>query len=536
FDDIFTKRIAEANEFYKQISPEIHHKDSEHIRKAAFSGLLWNKQYYNYNIQQWLNGDKYQPEPPQDRKQGRNSNWQNLKADDIISMPDKWEYPWFAAWDLAFQTIAFAEIDLEFAKKQIMLLFTDNYYCSDGRLPAYEWKFNDINPPVQAMAVVEICKTEKRRTGKIDLNFLETMFPLLLKNYQWWVKREDANHNNVFEGGFLGLDNISIFNRSEGIPQGGRLDQADGTAWMALFSLNMLEISLILTERDLKYENDCINFFNQFELIANSLHKISAIWADKNDLDNGFFYDVLHLPDHRKIPLKIRSIAGIIPMLAVSCISNEALKNAPAFKKLLHSYEKKECKYQIIDKEEKSDKIILSLLTPQQLKALLPVLFDENEMLAPGGIRSLSKFYEKGFSINIDSINYSLNYSSAESPNSMYGGNSNWRGPVWMPLNYLIVNTLKSYYEYYDDSLKFTFDTKEINLKKAAEILSGRLTSIFKLQKNGIRAFNGNEKTYQSPEFKDLVLFYEYFDGETSKGLGASHQTGWTALIALLLD
>jgi hypothetical protein len=449
-------------------------------------------------------------------------------------MPDKWEYPWFAAWDLAFHSIAIAEVDIPFAKKQLLLLFGKNYFAADGQLPAYEWNFSDVNPPVQALAALEICRIEKNRFGQVDLNFLSTIFPLLLQNYTWWLNREDANHNNVFEGGFLGLDNISVFDRSNGLPEAGRLDQADGTAWMAMFSLNMLEIALKLTKSDIKYEEDCIRFFNHFIKIANSLHQIANIWADNDFFDDGFFYDVLQLPDGRSVPIKLRSIAGIIPLLAVFCIGKEELKHTPRLQQLLSNFERDNCRYQIVDDIPEKEMTMLSLLTPVQLQALLPVLFNENEMLSPGGIRSVSKVYESGFVLDIDGVDYGLKYKPGESDNGMYGGNSNWRGPVWMPLNYLIVRSLKTYANFYGKEIAFSFEENKISIEEAAAELSQRLINMFLLTANGSRPVHGEYAIYQSAYFKDLILFYEHFHAETSHGIGASHQTGWTGLAALL--
>ena len=538
FDNSFTacfeKRKAEANAFYKGLVKENETAQHADVRRQALAGMLWSKQFYYYDVATWLKGDANQPIPPPQRWQGRNANWQQFKAANIISMPDKWEYPWFAAWDLAFHSIAIAEVDIGFAKKQLLLLFGENYLSPDGQLPAYEWNFSDVNPPVQALAALEICRIEKSRFGKIDTSFLQTIFPLLLKNYNWWLSREDANNNNVFEGGFLGLDNISVFDRSHGLPEGGRLDQADGTAWMALFSLNMLEIALLLCETDSKYEDDCITFFNHFVQIAGSLQQIAAIWADSDTHDDGFFYDVLQLPDGRSIPVKLRSIAGIIPLLAVLHISKEQLKRTPRLHQLICNFENTNTRYQIVDDAPDKNAALLSLLTPQQLQSLLPVLFDESEMLSPGGIRSVSKVYENGFVLDIDGQDYGLRYMPGESDNGMYGGNSNWRGPVWMPLNYLIVRALKIYAQFYDQQISFSFLGTPIFIADAAGELAQRLMSMFLPGDNGNRPIHGRYDIYQTEHFEDLILFYEHFHGETSHGIGASHQTGWTGLAAVL--
>ncbi len=534
FANCFEQRKQETDNFYKGLKKEQESTSHAEVRRQALAGMLWSKQFYYYDVATWLKGDANQPTPPIQRWLGRNANWLDFKAASIISMPDKWEYPWFAAWDLAFHAIAIAEVDSAFAKKQLLLLFGKNYLSPDGQLPAYEWNFSDVNPPVQALAALEICRIEKERFGKIDMSFLQNIFPLLLKNYHWWLSREDANCNNVFEGGFLGLDNISVFDRSNGLPKSGRLDQADGTAWMAMFSLNMLEIALQLCETDSKYEEDCITFFNHFVQIADSLQQIAAIWADDNIIDDGFFYDVLQMPDTRSIPVKLRSIAGIIPLLAVLHISKEQLKHTPRLQQLIHNFENTNTRYQIVDDAPEKNTTLLSLLTPQQLEALLPVLFDENEMLSAGGIRSVSKVYENGFTLSVDGQEYQLKYMPGESDNGMYGGNSNWRGPVWMPLNYLMVRALKIYAQFYGQQISFNFLGTSIFITDGAGELAQRLMSMFLPGENGGRPIHGAYDIYQTKYFEDLILFYEHFHGETSHGIGASHQTGWTGLAAVL--
>ncbi len=534
FTACFNKRRAEADEFYEAIKKENETAAHAAVRRQALAGMLWSKQFYYYDVRNWLKGDAGQPVPPAERWEGRNANWMGFNAADIISMPDKWEYPWFAAWDLAFHTIVIAIADAAFAKKQLLLLFDSNYSAPDGQLPAYEWNFSDVNPPVQALAALEICRIEKENTGKFDADFLQTIFPLLLKNYNWWLSRQDANHNNIFEGGFLGLDNISVFDRSSGLPEGGRLDQADGTAWMALFSLNMLEIALLLCERDPAYEDVCITFFNYFVQIADSLQQIAQVWADGDANDDGFFYDVLQLPDGRSIPVKLRSIAGIIPLLAVLHIDKKQLKNTPRLEQIICHFENTNQRYQIVDDAPDKNATLLSLLTPQQLRALLPVLFNENEMLSPGGIRSLSKIYESGFVLDIDGKDYGLKYTPGESDNGMYGGNSNWRGPVWMPLNYLILRALRLFDKFYGAEVTFIFSGSETLMSGAASELSQRLINIFLKNDSGNRPVHGQYDIYKTKHFENLILFYEHFHGESAHGIGASHQTGWTGLAALL--
>ncbi len=538
FDDTFTEtfkiRQAEADLFYKEINDAEETTHHANVRRQAIAGMLWSKQFYYYDVAAWLQGDENLPSPPQKRWSGRNSKWTNFKAADIISMPDKWEYPWFAAWDLAFHSMAIAMVDIQFAKKQLLLLFSENHFAANGQLPAYEWNFSDVNPPVQALAALEICSIEKKRFGKMDCHFLQTIFPLLLKNYNWWLTQEDDNKNNVFEGGFLGLDNISVFDRSNGLPEGGKLDQADGTAWMAMFSLNMLEIALILSETDNTKDNDCIMFFNHFVKIGYSLHQISNVWADDDTHDDGFFYDVLQLPDGRSVPVKLRSIGGIIPMLAAFTFNNTQLKNTPKFLAVLQNYKNDNCRYQIVNSDVNNENFMLSLLTVAQLNALLPVLFSEAEMLSSGGIRSISKVYENGFVLDIDGMDYGLTYTPGESDNGMYGGNSNWRGPVWMPLNFLIVRALKTYAKFYKNDIQFNFFDKQISIGEAATELSQRLMKMFLPINQGKRPVHGNYDIYATKHFEDLILFYEHFHAETSHGIGASHQTGWTGLAALL--
>ncbi len=534
FENIFEIRKQEAAIFYTEIIGENISEEQENLRLQSFASMLWSKQYYYYDVNTWLNGDVHLPATAPQRLYGRNANWLHFKAADIISMPDKWEYPWFAAWDLAFHSMALAAIDISFAKKQLLLLFGDNYFNTNGQLPAYEWNFSDVNPPVQAIAALEICRIEQLRFGKTDYDFLQKIFPLLLQNYNWWLTQKDDKEHSVFEGGFLGLDNVSVFDRSHGLPEGGKLYQADGTAWMAMFSLNLLEIALILTKVDKKYDEHCIKFFNEFVKIADSLQAIAKIWQDVDTWDDGFFYDVLALADGRHIPVKLRSIAGIIPMLASCSIHIEQLNNAPLFAAHLHKFNNINDFYQIVDEAANNDHIMLSLLTPFQLQALLPVLFNEGEMLAPGGIRSMSKIYENGFVLDIDGVDYGLKYLPAESDNNMYGGNSNWRGPVWMPLNYLIVRALKSFESYYHKDIQFSFNNNLITLSDAADELSSRLLKMFLPNENGYRPIHGGNEIYKNEHFKNLILFYEHFDAENGRGVGASHQTGWTGLAALL--
>ncbi len=541
FNTIFDNRAKECADFYDEIYclgfkiPDSRATDLKSVsalsrttnadalkqlKKQALAGLLWSKQYYNYDVSRWLSGDYHENV----RQDIRNANWRNLKIEEIFLMPDTWEYPWFAAWDLAFHAIAVAEVDVAFAKKQVALLLSDAYLSPDGQIAAYEWSFSDLNPPVQAMAALEIFKKDEQK----DLVFLENIFEQLLKNYHWWLRREDADNNNLFTGGFLGLDNISVFDRSNGLPQGATLEQADATAWMALFSLNMLEMAIELSKNDPKYDDYCVFFFEKFAKIAESLHAVSSVWADADTTDDGFFYDVLKLSDGRAVPIKIRSLVGVIPALSVLKVSKSSLRNLPKFKAVLEGFDASHNRFMILENDSKKDDFLFSLLTINQLESLTKILLDENEMLGHGGIRSLSKVYENGFSVDVDGQSYAIEYVAGESTSGMYGGNSNWRGPIWKPINYLIVKSLQVYSDYFKEQTS-------LMVHQAPATIKERLVSMFLEDENGHRPIHGQADIYQDEHFKELILFYEHFHGDTSRGLGASHQTGWTALVASLL-
>jgi hypothetical protein len=536
FDEVFIKRIAEADEFYSQL---IQSKDLDlkNIQRQAFAGMLWNKQFYYFDIPSWLNGDKGQPPPPEERKSGRDSDWLTLNNEDIISMPDKWEYPWYATWDLAFHCIPLATLDAQFAKDQLILLLREWYMSPNGQLPAYEWSFSDVNPPVHAWACLQVYKTDKERSGVADTLFLERVFQKLLINFTWWVNRKDRFDNNVFEGGFLGLDNIGLFDRNN-VPGGGVLQQADGTAWMGMYCLNMLEIALELAQSNKAYEDLATKFFEHFTYIASSLNQISRDFPGAWDEEEGFFYDVLKMPNGEFIPLKVRSLVGLTTLFSVHVIDKELLEKVPEFHRRLKwfvRYRQKNNQYQVIEDIDEKEGILLSLVPFKRLKKILAALLDENEFLSPHGIRSLSKIHQQPYTLVIDGKEFGLNYQPGASRSDLFGGNSNWRGPVWMPMNYLLIQALEKYHSYYQDELIVELPARSgnrVNLKTVADELRKRLTANFVMDHEGKRVFNGANLLSSEEYFKDLILFYECFNGDTGKGIGASHQTGWTGLIA----
>ncbi|MEP7109366.1 MAG: glucosidase [Ferruginibacter sp.] len=542
FEKVFDSRIQEADEFYRDVSAT-KETDLFNIQRQAFAGMLWSKQYFNIDIPRWLNGDPGNPPPPGARKHGRNHQWSSLNNEDIISMPDKWEYPWYAAWDLAFHCVPLSMVDPRFAKDQLILFLREWYMHPNGQLPAYEWAFNDVNPPVHAWSCIQVYKIDKAATGKGDIQFLERVFQKLLINFTWWVNRKDHKGNNVFEGGFLGLDNIGVFDRSNTIPGGGVLEQADGTSWMAMYCLNMLEIALEISQYNSSYEDVATKFFEHFVYIAESLNRIGVDWTGSWDDGEGFFYDVLSLPDGRYIPVKVRSLVGLSTLFAVLVLKKETLEKLPDFYsrlKWFQRYREKNMEYLVIEGLNEKDDILLSLVPQHRLKKLLKALLDEKEFLSPGGIRSISRIHEHGYSVSIDGQEFGLDYQPAEGNTSLFGGNSNWRGPVWMPMNYLIVLALKQYCDYYGDDCKVEFPTgsgNELLLSEVSVEIAKRLVSIFQLREDGHRPVNDNYAIYRDdPHFKDLVLFYEYFHGDTARGVGATHQTGWTGVVAELIN
>lgn len=541
FETVFTSRIEEADEFYNELCVE--DKDLKFIQRQAFAGMLWSKQYYNIDVPRWLDGDPGQPTPPEIRKKGRNCNWLTLNNEDIISMPDKWEYPWYAAWDLAFHCVPFALLDPDFAKNQLILFLREWYMRPNGQLPAYEWSFSDVNPPVHAWACLQVYRLDKEKTGKGDIDFLKKVFHKLLINFTWWVNRKDHKENNVFEGGFLGLDNIGVFDRSTFIPGGGNLEQADGTSWMAMYSLNMLDMALEIAQEDSTFEDVATKFFEHFVYIAESLNRMGEDWTGAWDEQEGFFYDILANPDGSYIPLKVRSLVGLTSFFATLILDKERLRNVPDFVKRLEwfrNYRLQNQSYIVIEELKDNEEIILSLTPRKRLERLLKALLDENEFLSPGGIRSVSKIHDNPYSVKIYGAEYELKYEPGESANSLFGGNSNWRGPVWMPMNYLLIQSLRTLFQCYGVSVGAACPANcDIlsNLDQIADNISDRLISLFRPDQNGKRPIHGDNHLYQNdPHFKNLILFYEYFHGENGRGIGASHQTGWTGLIAELID
>jgi hypothetical protein len=533
---LFAQRRKESDAFYEKIIPSACLPDLKQVLKQAYSGLLWNKQYYHLDIDRWLNKSDGITPVSEERKNGRNHNWIYLKNQDVIVMPDKWEYPWYAAWDTAFHCIPMTEIDPLFAKNQLLLLMREWYMNPQGQLPAYEWNFSDVNPPVHAFCALQVYEIEKARTGTGDLEFLKKVFQKLTINFTWWANREDANGNNIFEGGFLGLDNIGLFNRSS-LPNGALLEQADGTSWMGMYALNMLDMALEISMHDPSYEDSCTKFYEHFVLIAEALNQL-VLWDEKDR----FFYDKLLIDGGESVSLKVRSVVGLIPMLAVSRISKEKLQKLPDFKKRmdwLKTYRTNNQQYLPNEDRENEDDILLSLVHKERLVCLLDYMLDESEFLSGYGIRGLSKQYaEKPYELTIQGHSFSIAYDPGDATSGLFGGNSNWRGPVWMPINFLIIKALRTYAAFYGDSLKLPFPTgssASLDLNSIADGLTHRLLGLFGADGQGRRpVFGGDNAFYQRPENKNLLLFYEYFHGDNGRGLGASHQTGWTALITHL--
>jgi hypothetical protein len=538
FEQIFTTRKKEADDFYAAIVSKQVSNDMVQIQRQALAGLLWSKQYYAFDVEEWLHRSDGIAPISDNRLKGRNHDWQHLKNQDIISMPDKWEYPWYAAWDLAFQCISMAVVDAGFAKHQLLLIMREWYMKPDGQLPAYEWNFSDVNPPVHAWAALQVYTIEKNETGTGDIAFLKKIFQKLLINFTWWINRKDRNGNNIFEGGFLGLDNIGVFNRSF---HGGnmQLAQADGTSWMGTYALNMMDIALEIAVHDESFEDTVTKFFEHFILIAESLNE-HHLWNEEDK----FFYDVLFTPGAPPLPLRIQSVVGLTSLFAVSTISKNKLDKLKDFKKRsswFENYRKNNGKFWPNEERSDGEEILLSLIRKDRLVYLLERLLDENAFLSEGGIRALSKFHEQHpYSVTVDGNDYSISYDPGDSTSDIFGGNSNWRGPVWLPINFLIIQSIKRYGTFYGDSLQVEYPTgsgNKINLCQAANELAKRVISLFSKDEEGQRRiYNHYNWFYQQRGNEDLVLFYEYFHGDTGKGLGASHQTGWTALVARLIS
>lgn len=541
FDEVFSRRQDENDAFYTSVIPEHLNDDHKKLAKNAFSGLLWTKQFYYIDVFKWLYGEPGGHKPYRDNK--RNANWKHLTNRNILSMPDKWEYPWYAAWDLAFHATTFAHIDPDFAKRQLLLMLRENYMHPNGQIPAYEWNFSDVNPPVHAWGVWQVYETDKERTGVADYDFLERAFQKLLMNFTWWVNQKDVNGINLFEGGFLGLDNIGVFDRNH-LPSGIKnLQQADATSWMAMFSLNMLRISLELANQNLAYEESAAKFFRHFLNIAWAMHHIGekdiSLWDD----EDAFYYDVVQLDNGKSEKLKVRSLVGIIPLLAVEVIGTEIFDQMQEFKTravgIMRSRPDLEKLITHIEEKSENGKHLFALMRGYRLENLLNRLLDENEFLSDYGIRSLSKYHENNpYKFGYNGSQHIISYEPGESSNEMFGGNSNWRGPIWFPLNYIIIKALLKYYDFYGDSVTYDFPTgsgNKLNLKQIAYALKDRLLKLFERDEAGKYRYHQDEVFASDMNFKDLHLFYEFFHGDNGKGLGASHQTGWTALIANLL-
>jgi len=542
---IFDMREAEADEFYNDIAPKGLTPDVKQVQREAFAGLLWTKQYYHYIVEDWLNGDETAPPPPAERKGGRNSTWTHLYNDDILSMPDKWEYPWYASWDSAFHVIPFAMIDPDFAKKQLVLLTREWYMHPNGQIPAYEWDFNDVTPPVHAWAAYRIYKIERRMYGRADREFLERVFQKLLLNFTWWVNRKDPKGQNVFQGGFLGLDNIGVFDRSKELPTGGHIKQSDSTSWMAMYCLNMLVIAIELAKENLAYEDIASKFFEHFIYIAYAMNHRNEAVPGLWDEDDGFYYDILHLPDNRVEFLKVRSLVGLIPLLGVLTLEPEIVDKMPGFKKRMKWFidNRPDLKSDVASMEKPGvgQRLLLALVNEERFPRILSRMLDENEFLSPYGIRSISRYHkDHPYVLNVNGQEHRVSYEPAESTSSIYGGNSNWRGPIWWPLNYILIEAIQRFSHYYGDDFKVECPTgsgKYMTLWEVSQEISRRLMRIFTPDSNGVRTADCLRERPEAKGFYDAhPLFYEYFHGDNGKGLGASHQTGWTAIVAKLIQ
>ncbi len=534
FDDVSAAREAEADEFYAELTPAGASDDEALVLRQALAGMLWAKQFYHLDVQRWLDGDPAGPQPPESRKNGRNHEWTHLNNADVISMPDKWEYPWYAAWDLAFHCVSLAHVDPEFAKSQLILLCREWYMHPNGQLPAYEWAFGDVNPPVHAWAALRVYEI----AGDEDFDFLERIFHKLLLNFTWWVNRKDAEGNNLFEGGFLGLDNIGPFDRSA-LPVSGRLEQSDGTAWMAMYCQNLLELALLLTEHDQTYEDLATKFYEHFALIASALNE-KGLWNE----EDGFYYDVLHLGNGVAVPLRARSMVGLLPLAAVTTLGPATMARLPEFMRRIEWFTANRPEgravVQHMESEDHAGWRMLAIVDEDRLRRVLSPMLDPSEFLSDHGLRALSRYHaDHPLQISVDGVMATLDYEPGESTSGLFGGNSNWRGPIWFPVNYLLVEVLRVYHRYLGDAFQVEFPTgsgRALNLAQIADELAGRLTSIFLRGEDGRRpVFGGYRLLQEDPSFRDLIPFHEYFHADTGQGLGASHQTGWTGLVADLI-
>jgi|SoiMethySBSTD1v2_1073268.scaffolds.fasta_scaffold85163_2 hypothetical protein len=543
FDETMNARIAEADAFYAKVIPPHLDADSRLVMRQALAGMLWSKQFYNYPVQAWIN-DKLLPPDCRQRIARRNTDWFHLESADIISMPDKWEYPWFAAWDLAFHCVILARVDLDFAKEQLRLMTNQVYLHPNGQIPAYEWNFSDVNPPVHCKAVWYVYQLDRAFNGMSDRAFLESQFHKLLMNFTWWVNRKDQSGRNVFAGGFLGLDNIGVFDRSSPLPTGGIIEQADGTSWMAMFSLDMLTIALELALENPVYEELACKFFEHFVYIAAAMDRIGDNADELWDETDGFFYDVLRLPSGTAVRLKLRSLVGLIPLFASTIFERDVLERLPAFAKRMHHFVEmnKGLFINITDvtRARVGGRHMLSLVDARKLRRILARMLDPSEFLSDYGIRALSRYHEAHpYEFTVNGSAYRVKYEPAESTTNLFGGNSNWRGPIWMPVNHLLIHSLRKMYSYYGDEFVVECPTgsgKTMNLWQVADELARRIISIFLRDERQQRPVHGGSRKFQSdPHWRDLPLFYEYFHGDNGAGVGASHQTGWTGLVAWLI-
>jgi mannosylglycerate hydrolase MGH1-like protein/glycosyl hydrolase family 63 len=545
FDHIFEERRREADEFYAGVIPQHLSPDAQNVMRQAFGGLLWSKQYYHYEIDDWLRGDPAFPPPPPERKDGRNSAWTHLYNADVISMPDKWEYPYYCAWDLAFHMLPMALVDSDFAKEQLVLMLREWYMHPNGQLPAYEWAYHDVNPPVHAWAAWRVYKIEKKRRGVGDTQFLERIFHKLLLNFTWWVNRKDAEGNNIFQGGFLGMDNIGVFDRSATLPTGGHIEQSDGTSWMAMYTLNLLAIAMELAHDDPAYEDVASKFWEHFVFIADAMNNLGegniGLWNE----EDGFYYDVLHLPDGSHFPMRVRSMVGLVPLFAVETLEPEILDRLPGFRRRMEWFIEHRpdltrniaCMRTLGSGERR----LLAIANRYQLRRVLELMLNEEEFLSPYGVRAVSRHHlEHPYVLRENGAEYTVRYEPAESSTGLFGGNSNWRGPIWFPVNYLLIESLQKFHHYLGDEFQVECPTgsgRMMNLGEVAAELSRRLTHLFLQGPDGRRPiYGGTEKFQADPHWKDLILFNEYFHGDNGAGIGASHQTGWTALVAKLLQ
>jgi hypothetical protein len=544
FDTIFNQRQREADEFYHRVTPFPLSDDMRNVQRQAFAGMLWSKQYYRYMVNRWLEGDKAGPKPPAQRKRGRNHDWPHFAAGDVLSMPDKWEYPWFAAWDMAFHCVPLAMIDPDFAKDQLLLLMREWYMHPNGQIPAYEWSFSDVNPPVHAWAAIRVYQIEQKMYGRRDRKFLERVFQKLLLNFTWWVNRKDAEGNNIFEGGFLGLDNISVFDRTSGLPLGGNLEQADGTSWMAMYCLNLLGIALELAQEDDVYEDIATKFFEHYVYIGAAVNSMGGrehgLWDDKE----GFYFDVLKFPDGRCFKINVESIAGLIPIFAIGIGERSGLAAFRDFATRLRWFTmyRPDLLAGSADMTHLgvANRVRLALVDSAKLQRILAKVLDETGLLSTNGVRSVSRRHAaQPYRLAIDGQEFTLAYAPAESTSGLFGGNSNWRGPVWFPLNFLLIEALQKHHFYLGDGFKVELPAgsgTKVTLWEVTSDLTYRLISLFLQDDAGRRPVNGNRTKFQTdPHWCDLIQFHEYFNGDTGEGLGASHQTGWTGVVAKLI-